>query len=412
MKKILYSLTSDLHAELTAPSSVDPFIRDIESCMACNFEYRGEDFSNYGKNPDDEEYIFVRSGGTEGKFLRKFASSGTLSVPGGKPVKIITSGQSNSLAASMEIISYLNRNGYPGKILHGTPSAIVSQMADCHPAVRRITGTLNLGIRLGVVGHPSDWLISSDVDYAKAAEVLGVELVDVPMEELISEMEKGGYEVPEGFDINLGTPLFAKAFKQDDREVALKIYGALCRIVEKYGLSGFTLRCFDLLTAVRNTGCLALAIFNSRGIPACCEGDVPALLSMVLADKVAGTPGFQANLSRISGDRYLFAHCTVPFNIVKSYCFDTHFESGMGVAVHGEFKPGPATIFKIGAALDSFMAEDAVIESNQYENNLCRTQIFVKAAALDGYFLANSLGNHHIIIPGLHAEELKNLLQK
>ena len=410
--KILYSLTSDLHSEFTVPSCKDPFIKAIESCIGCTFEYREEDFSSYGKNPDDEEYVFVRSGGTEGKFLKTFCPSGTLTVPGGKPVRIITSGQSNSLAASMEIISFLNRNGYPGKILHGAPQVIAAQMEDNHPAVRRITSRLNEGIRLGVVGKPSDWLISSNVDYAKAAEVLGVELVDIPIEELIDETVKGGYELPEGMDINLGTPLFAKAFKPDDREVALNIYGALCRIVEKYSLSGFTLRCFDLLTTVHNTGCLALAIFNSRGIPACCEGDVPALLSMVLANKVARTPGFQVNLSRINGDRYLFAHCTVPFNIVKSYCFDTHFESGIGVAVHGEFKPGPATIFKIGATLDSFIAEDAAIEGNQYENNLCRTQIFVKAAALDGYFLANSLGNHHIIIPGLHAAELRNLLQK
>ncbi len=409
--KILYSLTSDLHSEFTAPSSQDSFIKAIEKAMGSSFEYREEDFSHYGEDPSAEEYIYVRSGGTEGKFVSVFCPSGRLTVPGGRPVKIITSGQSNSLAASMEIISFLNRNGYPGEILHGSASVIVSRMKGRHPALRSIGCRLGGNVRLGVVGAPSDWLISSGVDYAKAAKVLGVELVDVPVEELIAETRKGGYSLPKGMEINLGTPLFAKSFKSDDREVALNVYGALQRIVDKYGLSGFTIRCFDLLTAVHNTGCLALAIFNSIGIPACCEGDVPALLSMYVAMKVAGTPGFQVNLSRISGDRYLFAHCTVPFNIVDSYSFDTHFESGMGVAVHGEFKPGPATIFKIGATLDEFIAEDAEIEGNQYEDNLCRTQIFVKAAALDSYFLANSLGNHHIIIPGLHAGEIRTLLQ-
>ena len=37
------------------------------------------------------------------------------------------------------------------------------------------------------------------------------------------------------------------------------------------------------------------------------EGDVPALLSMCVAMKKFGTPGFQANLSRIDGDKLLFA---------------------------------------------------------------------------------------------------------
>lgn len=410
--RILYSLTSDLHNEISVPSSRDSFIKSIEAVLGEPFEYREEDFSHYGENPDAEEYIFVRSGGTEAKFLAKFCKEGRLEVPGGRKVKMIAGGQSNSLAASMEIVSFLNRNGYPGKILHGTPEVIAAKMTQRHSAVRPITARLREKVRLGVVGRPSDWLISSGVDYAKAAAVLGVELVDIPVEELIEETKRGGYEAPAGINLNLGTPLFAKSFKPDDREVALNVYGALCRIVEKYDLAGFTIRCFDLLTTVHNTGCLALAIFNSRGIPACCEGDIPALLSMYVAQKVAGTPGFQANLSRVRGDRYLFAHCTVPFNIVDSYSFDTHFESGIGVAVHGEFKSGPATIFKIGATLESFVAEDAEIEGNQYEDNLCRTQIFVKVAGLENYFLANSLGNHHIIIPGLYAGKIRSLLQK
>lgn len=43
------------------------------------------------------------------------------------------------------------------------------------------------GKRFGVIGRPSDWLISSGVDYAVARERLGAELVDIPIEELVAE---------------------------------------------------------------------------------------------------------------------------------------------------------------------------------------------------------------------------------
>jgi hypothetical protein len=40
---------------------------------------------------------------------------------------------------------------------------------------------------------------------------------------------------------------------------ANRIYRGLKQLVEDYQLQGLTLRCFDLLTSMKNTGCLALA---------------------------------------------------------------------------------------------------------------------------------------------------------
>lgn len=45
-----------------------------------------------------------------------------------------------------------------------------------------------------------------------------------------------------------------------------------------------------------------------------------------------------------------------------------------------------------------FLEEVNIIE-NQYNDNLCRTQIIVAAPGLADYFLRSSIGNHHIIIP-------------
>ena len=437
----LYTLTSDLHREMAANAADEPFIQTLQNAISEPFVFKGEDFSDYGSN-GVTEVIYVRTGGTEGLFRKRFR-------PDGKKVRLLASCESNSLAASMEILSYLNRNGLSGEILHGTPQEIAARLKDDLPcpsaAFCKPLGHSRLlsGRRYGVIGKPSDWLISSDVDYSAAADILGAELVDIDIAELIClwkesasaarEFRSAEHRTPFGKSSAspelpcaaaansaavaveslrpLNVPKYGNPIPEAEFAKALQVYDSLCKLVEKYRFDGLTLRCFDLLTAIETTGCMGLALLNSQGIVATCEGDVPAMLSMAVAQKVAGTPGFQVNLSRISGDDLLFAHCTVPLNIVRDYCYDTHFESGIGVAVHGEFAEGPMTLFKIGAKLDQFVAEDVRLTANQYGDNLCRTQVHIQAPGLSDYLLKAPLGNHHILIPGAFAAKLKEILR-
>lgn len=400
----LYTLTSYLHSEAACRASEEIFIREIEDLLGEDFDFRDEDFSGYGETLNN--VIYVRTGGTEGIFKSKFCGDGRLQVPGNKPIRLLTSGKSNSLAASMEILSYLNRNGYPGEIIHGSTEEIVRKLKAGYTMggknhVRKYDmGRILEGMKVGVVGKPSDWLISSDVNYDEAKEKLGVEIIDIDINKLVSCAKDPDRRHLGGLNLNeLNKPKFGRTITEGDFGKALDIYCALKSIVEEYELDGLSLRCFDLLTALGSTGCMALAILNSQGVVATCEGDVPALLSMCVAMKKFGTPGFQANLSRIDGDELLFAHCTVPLNIVSDYCYDTHFESGIGVAVHGILPAGPAKIFKLSPDCSEMFFEDINILENQYNDNLCRTQIIVEAPGLADYFLRSSIGNHHVIIP-------------
>ena len=438
----LYTLTSDLHGELAHNAHNEQFIKDIEEAIGETFDYRESDFSDYGAAGD---VIYVRTGGTEGIFRQVFEGHE------GARVRLLTSGQSNSLAASMEILSWLNQQGLDGEIIHGSVKEIANELMRYYPSsvrttpslVRRFSGRKVLaGKRFGVIGKPSDWLISSSVDYAKARKTLGAEIIDIPMTELLSACQaevlpsdtfaalipptpdgvgpshsrghgrprdtEGSTSVWHTALKELNNPKFGKSLTDKDMEGALKIYAALKQIVAKYRLDGFTLRCFDLLTTVHNTGCLALSLLNSEGIIATCEGDIPAMLSMAITRVKYGKSGFQVNLSRISGGNFLFAHCTVPLDMVSDYCYDTHFESGIGVAIHGILPVGPARLFKLGADLEHCIDERVNIIDNPYGNNLCRTQVVVRSwadrdkevgkEALRNYMLHEPLGNHHILI--------------
>ena len=446
-RPLLYTLTSSLHGEMAPDPRQEPFIREIEAALGAAFDCRGDDFSGYGAGAP--ELIYIRTGGTEGLFLEKVAPHLTSQ----KPVRLLASGQSNSLAAAMEILSWLRQRGIPGEILHGSPAAIAgrikafdsgmgSRVAARDDRGNRLPGAekgdfvpgnqMLAGKRFGVIGRPSDWLISSGVDYAAAKEALGAELIDIPIEELIAEAKKGKIEqktppipgqpfviqgcrpenasssgttrLPDGQMVAtlkpLNAPKYGRKIEEKDWDGALAIYEALKALVARYRLNGLTLRCFDLLTALHNTGCLALAMLNAEGITATCEGDIPAMLSMAVARALTGRSSFQVNLSRIEGDRLLFAHCTVPLDIVQDYCYDTHFESGIGVAIHGQLPEGPVTLFKISPDFRRVYRREARIAANPYGDNLCRTQVIVEAPGAAAYFLQQPIGNHHIIVPG------------
>ena len=341
--------------------------------------------------------MFVRTGGTEGLFRK--ALPGLLPRSGGKFL-LLSSDSNNSLAASLEILSFLRENGIDGEVLHGSAESIASRLRRIE-AVRRLRSSL-CGLRLGVIGAPSDWLISSLADSDRVKAALGVELVDIPIDKLASLARRPGGE-------SAGDEVLSTADGEVAPEVAaalpgaVRIYLALKSIVASEKLDGLTLRCFDLLGSLRNTGCLALAKLNAEGIPSSCEGDVPALLSMTVLRLLTGRTGFMANPSRFdpqSGSA-VFAHCTVPFDLVSNYCLDTHFESGIGVGIKGFLPEGPVTVFKLSGKVDRMFAAEGTLVGNLSETNLCRTQVMLSLPPeAFGYFLHAPIGNHHIIVPG------------
>ena len=391
----IYTLTSELHDEKAVGAVTKEFLGSLD----IEYVFRGNDYSDYGSY--GLSLIYVCTGGTEGIFKKLLPDLQAKSI---SPFYLLTSGRSNSLAASMEILSYLRQNSIKGEIIHGS-AAYITKRIKLLSQVEDARNTL-LGSRLGIIGQPSDWLISSSADENVVRQRFGVELVNIPMNELLDLIS----ETPE--------PL-----SEDSSDIeainsslpgANRIYKALKTLVENYQLQGFTLRCFDLLTAIKNTGCLALAKLNAEGIVAGCEGDVPAMISMMIVRSLLGVSGFQANPSRIDPEtgELIFAHCTIPLNMVERFEYDTHFESGIGVGIRGFMKEGPVTVFKVSGDKSRHFIAEGYLTQNLSEPNLCRTQqkIQLTDKSQISYFLSNPIGNHHIILPGHYKALLEEMV--
>lgn len=399
MKINVIRLSNSLDPNASFRKDGDAFLNEL------NNELFDKDFELVENAEDEALYtvIFIETGGAEQHFLKieKY-------LP--RPIVLISDCLNNSLPACLEIKSFLANNNEDCILLFGQEKDIASALAEVGKIAQ--ADRVISGATLGVIGKPSDWLIASIVDYDKVSKLFNVTLLDITSTELKEEINKGLLDrIPKYAS-------FKKIYKDEETlKGALEIYSGLKRIIQKYKLKGFTIRCFDLIEQYKNTACLALAMLNEEGIIATCEGDVPSMLSMFIIKAITGNTSFQANPSKIefsdneNGSSVILAHCTVPLNMARKYDFQTHFESGLGIGIHGKLYHGPVTIFKLSRDLRTNLLISGDLNENLQLPNYCRTQIRVKLDDEDLYQMINkSYGNHVIVCYGDHVNEISNVL--
>ncbi|MBQ3710201.1 MAG: fucose isomerase [Bacteroidales bacterium] len=349
--------------------------------------------------------VMIATGGVENLFKKLFTGNG--------PVTLIADGRNNSLAAALEILTWLETQGVEGRILHGTNDEIASALVETWRATSLQTGTTPLlnGTRIGLFGQPSDWLIASGVDRNYLLEYFGVETVDIDLQRLIDGIK--AMPQTEAEKVAQGIMNRATGMKEpscDDMAEAAKAYLAIKKICQEERLDAMTIRCFDIVKTCNTTSCMALALLNDEGIVAGCEGDMQTLMSMLLVKKLCGEEAFMANPSQLTETTTMLAHCTIPLQLCDDITLRSHFESGLGVAIQGMLPLTDYTIFKWGGPrLDRYFVTEAQAVEMPYSNHFCRTQITLNVD-LKPYLLQHSIGNHHVIIKGRHAEEIKRFM--
>ncbi len=342
----------------------------------------------------DLKLLFVQTGGAEGLFLKALPFLQA-------PFYLLTNGGNNSLAASLEILTYLKLNHLSGEILHGDIDTLAKRI-QALGAIEAAKKDLK-ALRLGIIGKPSDWLIASIPSQEEVKKLFGIELLDIPLNVLVERAK-----MPHFSEKKIKAASFSKQVIQD----SLSIYEAMKEIIGSYHLNGVTIRCFDLLTYLKRTGCLALALLNEEHTIGTCEGDVMAMITMSIIHALYHVSSFQANPAVIDtqNNAIIFAHCTVPLDMVSSYEYDTHFESGIGLAIKGHLPKKKMIIFRLSSDLKHYFLSTGEVIEDLAENNLCRTQIKVHMDCDVHSLLKNPCGNHHILFYGEDCALLEELL--
>ncbi len=311
----------------------------------------------------------------------------------------------NAFAAAMEVKAWADARNMPTQLLplvysesdSGKPDDATNNQLLKFIQVWKAFQSLQHK-KAGLVGKVSHWLVASAVDPGLFKRQLGVELINLPWEKLPS------------YDNQPPDTDFMKAFHipgKNHLKAEAGIHSFLKMIIEKYGLDALTLECFEMVNHKKVTACLSLALLNSQGIPAACEGDLASLAGMMLIQALIGEIPWMANVAAVNHESILFAHCTAPLNLLTEFRINTHFETDLSAAVQGRIEANEVTIFRLNEKLDkAFIATGRIISRPELPH-ACRTQTEIVMDQKDIRMLReNPLGNHHLIIPGNHPDLL------
>lgn len=399
----LITFASILHKQTTVRSSHEMVLTELEKYFTVNIV----DYKDIAKlSPDDFRILFIATGGVERLVIQHFEQ-----LP--RPAIMLADGMQNSLAAALEISSWLRGRGMKSEILHGELSEIIKRIFVLHSnfrAQRKLCG-----LRIGVIGTPSNWLVASNVDYLLAKRRWGVEYIDIPLQRVCDYYHQmTDNEVGEACAELAEKALACREATPDDLIKAMRLYRAIKKVVEEERLSALTLSCFRLLELTGTTGCLALSLLNDEGVIAGCEGDLQSVFSMLVVKVLTGKSSFMANPSMINArtNEIVLSHCTIGISQTEKFIIRNHFETESSIGIQGILPTGDVTIMKCGdESLDEYYLTTGTLTDNTNYINMCRTQVRIKMNTPADYFLKTPLGNHHILLYGNDEKVLNEFLQ-
>ncbi|MCQ2137489.1 MAG: hypothetical protein MJY60_02175 [Bacteroidales bacterium] len=411
----LLIFASALHDASSVMGSRKELLDSLVAAFDCETVY--VDSTDTAIEPfDGRTLCFIATGGTE-ELYRSHIDS----VPA--PVTLIADGLHNSLAASLEIRTYLAQRGVSCRILSAEEA-----VAEAREAVPADAGAGAVpcpsepvpaafgqdisdwdlsefeGLFIGLAGGESPWLISSGIDRRAVEDKYRMKFRDVPLDLVREKYEATSEDDPgvEAAVLSLRSCL-SEDRTLDDLTKAARMYIALREICDDNGFDGLTVKCFDLLDSCGTTACLALALLNDEDIVCGCEGDIPALWTMIYAKRYMGRPAFMCNPASLCREDLSLelAHCTLPLSMTTAFSLPSHFESGIGIGIRGTLPEGRYALLKIsGDRLQYLYRAEGEIVANTCVPQRCRTQVrfrFDNAADFD-LFLDTAKGNHVVLV--------------
>ncbi len=354
----------------------------------------------------------VLTGGTENEILN-LHNERKKAFPH-EPLILAAHPSNNSLPAAVETLARIKMEGGQGKIFYIDGPAGEKAFTELS---RMLTACIvyhqMVSAKIGLVGNPSDWLVASSPDPGSLKKTWGVTVDSID----ISELTEGVSSIPEEDIEQECLELVnnaADVIEPSPKELVdvVKVNAALKKIIASRNVSAVSVRCFDLVTGLKTTGCFALSKLNDEGITAGCEGDLVSTVGMLWIKNLTGRTVWMANPARVNPEdnTIVLAHCTVPVTMVEEYTLRSHFESGLGVGIQGSFKKDNVTLVRIGGKeLEKiWIAEGSIIRIGT-EEDLCRTQVTIKLSLeyKSEDILNEPLGNHILMVTGKYAAPLR-----
>jgi len=276
--------------------------------------------------------------------------------------------------------------------------------------------------RIVAFGTPASYIKDVVTPLEFLERRLGLEVRVVPLDRLVSVYEgidPSSAEVREVVERVRGKASGVARFVEEAGEAlrdAARLYLAMRRILEEEGGTATAVDCFgfmDLIFRKHKTlrpPCIALSLLRSEGVPAACEADMDALVTMIIMSSISGQPAFMGNPTYMSPSKGIIriSHCTIPLEMVESYELVSFHESGYGATIRGYMRVGETVTFaRLSKRLERMVIARGRIVRSRIKGPLeCATRVEIEVGDVDR-FVEVVEGDHHVVVYGDWTRELE-----
>ena len=199
---------------------------------------------------------------------------------------------------------------------------------------------------------------------------------------------------------------------------AAKTYFTLKRIIETEKADAVMMDCLPGLQKPHKhpPPCMGFMSLRDEGIPAGCQADLNATLTLMIVQQLLGKPGFQQNSSmETESNHYFGAHCTCPSRLsgikgpAEPYILMSHAEAGWGCVPRVLWRTGQEVTMALylsgEAPLMHIYSGKVVACPDIPPAGGCRTNVEITINEVDD--VCDVKGMHQVIFYGSHAKELQ-----
>ena len=264
-----------------------------------------------------------------------------------------------------------------------------------------------------------EWEITSNFELV--AEKLGIRIEVVSRDELRARYE--GLSENERAEAAILARRLVEEAQQDGRarpddaeiEAAVRYFMAMHALVAQRGAMAATLICGGFPPHQGPGPCAALTLLADHGVPAGCQGDVDAVLTMALVKRAAGVVSFMGG-ARPQGNRLMISHCVLPRKMQgpqasPPYYLAYHHGSSVGVTIHTDLPAGgPVTVARLTRDLQRLIVAEGTLVESRDPLKGCRNALVIEVGDVPKLMSVVRGGQYHMVVAcGRHLAKMRPL---
>jgi L-fucose isomerase-like protein len=272
-----------------------------------------------------------------------------------------------------------------------------------------------------------EWHITGDLVIAEPK--LDVRFETVPHDELLARYSlPGEHEAVEAARLareliegasDAGPEALPPAPPEEEVLKATRFYVAMKGITEEREGQAVTIVCGPWIGGEElPVPCVALMLFQERGIPAACQGDIDALLTMLLFKRIAGLPSFMGGAVDV-GERLGISHCVLCRNMLgpngemQAYVLSNYHGRKDSPTVWTDAPVGEtATLARLTRNLERLLLTTGTVVATETGDRRCRNVLVLDVPDRDQVFDAvMGVQNHYVVAYGDHRQALTELAE-